>query len=36
MQGRIAYQAGRYTEAVDAWQKAERVCTQQGDRQVYQ
>ena len=34
MQGRIAYQAGRYTEALDAWQKAEQIYGQQGDRSL--
>ena len=31
-QGRVAYEAGRYTEAVTAWEQAERQFHKQGDR----
>ncbi|MGL4883210.1 MAG: tetratricopeptide repeat protein, partial [Waterburya sp.] len=31
-QGRIAYEAGRYTEAIKAWQEGEQIYQQQGDR----
>ncbi|MGL6343472.1 MAG: tetratricopeptide repeat protein, partial [Waterburya sp.] len=31
-QGRIAYEAGKYTEAIKAWEEGERIYQQQGDR----
>ncbi len=31
-QGRVAYEAGRYAEAVTVWQQAEQELQQQGDR----
>ena len=30
--GRVAYEEGRYTEAITAWQQAEQAYKQQGDR----
>ncbi|MGL6338032.1 MAG: tetratricopeptide repeat protein, partial [Waterburya sp.] len=31
-QGRIAYEAGKYTEAIEAWQEGEQIYQKQGDR----
>ncbi|WP_052055545.1 tetratricopeptide repeat protein [Myxosarcina sp. GI1] len=31
--GRTAYEAGKYTEAITAWQQAEQIYRQRGDRQ---
>lgn len=31
--GRIAYEAGRYQSAIDAWQQAAKIAQQQSDRQ---